>query len=352
MQYLSETPVWFISKAASISSGATEEALAHQAKLTKPAGSLGDLEKIAIQFAGWQGTPKPKCEKITVRVFAADHGICKHPVSAFPQQVTQQMLANFIHGGAAISVLSKQLNADFAAVNLGTVEPVADADNLINLQLAVGTQDFSKNCAMSPELCLQALKAGFDIASSSSNQLFIGGEMGIGNTTSAAAIYSAILKQDPVKLVGPGTGVDQAGIALKAKLISQALELHSAALDKPIAVLQAVGGLEIAALCGAYIRCAQQGIPVLVDGYITTAAALLASKINPSTRDWMLFSHQSAEPAHQLALQAMEAKPLLSLGMRLGEGSGAAVAVNLIRSALALHNQMATFDSAAVSEKI
>lgn len=352
MQYLNQIPEWLSSKAKAIDSDALDLAMQHQSKLTKPAGSLGELEIIAVKFAGWQGTAHPVCNNMTIRVFAADHGVCVHPVSAFPQQVTQQMIANFVNGGAAISVLSKQLNADFAAVNLGTIDAIADSDNLINLQLAAGTQDFSSSCAMSPELVTQALKAGFDIASQTDADLFIGGEMGIGNTTSAAAIYAAILKQDATKMVGPGTGVGQASIRLKAELITQALELHQAALNSPLSILQALGGLEIAALCGAYIACAQQGVPVLIDGYITTAAALVACQINPSTRDWMLFSHQSAEPAHSRALEAMNAKPLLNIGMRLGEGSGAAVATDLIKSALALHNQMATFDSAAVSDKI
>jgi nicotinate-nucleotide--dimethylbenzimidazole phosphoribosyltransferase len=212
-----------------------------------------------------------------------------------------------------------------------------------------GTKDFTQDSAMSRETLIAALNAGRQHVDTKAD-MFIGGDMGIGNTSSASAIYSVLLKQAPEITVGPGTGVDKQGLARKRKALYQALNRHGELMQSPLDVLERVGGLEIAGLVGAYIACAQAGVPILIDGFITTAAALLACKINPSTRDWMMFSHKSAEPAHQLALESLKASPLLDLKMRLGEGSGAAVAAPIIISALALHSNMATFGSAGVSE--
>jgi len=333
---------------------ARQQAVEHQNQLTKPQGSLGLLEEIALDFAAWQGTSNPTLEKISITIFAADHGICQQGVSAFPQEVTAQMILNFIQQGAAISVLAKDLNADFKVINLGTVSPIPGAENTnqnaryIDASIASCTADFSAKPAMTSSQLLAAIETG-------ANQigdidLFIGGEMGIGNTTSASAIYSALLKRDPQDLVGPGTGVDLATQTKKAELIARAIQSHSALLTSPLETLRVLGGFEIAALTGAYIKAAQKGIPSLIDGFICTAAALVATKINPSASKWFLFGHQSAEPAHQLALNEFGATPLLNLNMRLGEASGAAVAVPIIKSALSLHNNMATFASAGVSD--
>ncbi len=336
-----------------------QAARAYQNTLTKPPGSLGQLETLACQFAAWQGTIKPSCEEICIRIFAGDHGVCAQGVSAFPQAVTRQMLANFCADGAAISVLAKQFDADFKAINLGTVEPIEapieqaidDYQGLVNLQIAPGTQDISQTAAMNESELEAALNAGREQVSNSAN-LFIAGEMGIGNTTSAAAIYSAVLDLAADACVGPGTGVDEKGVEHKATVVSQALDLHAQHLSQPIEILRCLGGLEIAAITGAYIAAAQNKIPSLIDGFISTAAALLATAINPSSRDWFCFAHQSAEPAHIKALDHLNAKPLLSLQMRLGEGSGAALAISLIKSAILLHNNMATFDSAGVNDAV
>lgn len=341
---------WLSGPCATLNRSALASAKARQASLTKPAGSLGTLETIAESFAAWQGTEKPICETVLVRVFAADHGVCSQGVSAFPQQVTAQMILNFLSGGAAISVLSKQLNADFSVINLGTVEPINDAPNLVNAQLANGTNDFTEACAMSKDILTQALALGREQINNAEADLFIGGEMGIGNTTSASAIYSAVLKLPPEVTVGPGTGVAKQGIKIKRQVIYRALNYHADSLGSPLDILRCVGGLEIAGLVGAYIACAQKGMPILIDGFISTAAALVAYRINPAVREWMLFAHTSAEPGHTKALEALEASPLLDLGMRLGEGSGSAIAVPLIQSALNLHNNMATFSDASVSE--
>ena len=263
------------------------------------------------------------------------------------------MIHNFVGGGAAITVLARQHNADFAVVNLGTVEAFPqepEMPTLQNIQLAAGTANFCEQPAMTREQFCRALEVGRDSCASQPTGLFIGGEMGIGNTTSAAAIFCALLDVEVDDIVGRGTGVDDAGLQRKQQAVHQGLALHSNADTGPQEILRCLGGFEIAALVGAYIGNAQRGVPSLVDGYITTAAALLACRINPTVADWLLFSHCSAEAAHALVLKSMGAKPLIDLDMRLGEGSGAGVAVSLIQSALLLHSEMATFAEAGVSE--
>lgn len=329
-----------------------ELAVQRQQELTKPIGSLGELEHIAIRFAGWQGSEKPTLERLGVRIFAGDHGICAQGVSAYPPEVTSQMIANFLSGGAAISVLSHAEGADFAVVNMGTLQPTPPAENLVNVAIAPGTQDFSYTEAMSEEHTFDALTAGAELLDQLDCDLFIAGEMGIGNTTSASAITAALLTKPLEQVVGRGTGIDDKTLLHKRAVIEKALLLHTAQLGSPIGVLRCVGGLEIAGMCGAYIRSAQRGIPILLDGFISSAAALLAVTINPGVKPWLMAGHLSVEPAHNLLLEALSQKPLLSLGMRLGEGSGAAVAISIVRSALLLHANMATFSEAAVSDTV
>jgi nicotinate-nucleotide--dimethylbenzimidazole phosphoribosyltransferase len=341
---------WILEPSQELNATAMAAAQARQSQLTKPTGSLGMLEQLAITFAGWQGVEQATLNTILVRVFAADHGVCAQGVSAFPQEVTAQMIMNFVNGGAAISVLAKSMGADFQVINLGAATVIADAAKLINSPIAAATQDFTKHAAMSSAQLQQALGAGQMHVSDPNAQLFIGGDMGIANTTSASAIYSAVLGLTSEQTVGPGTGVDAQGIQAKQDVINRALDLHSDALNDPQEILRCVGGFEIAGLVGSYIAAAQAGIPILVDGFISTAAALLAVEINPSVREWMIFAHKSAEPAHCHALEYLHATPLLDLDMRLGEGSGAAVAVSLIRSALELHSGMATFAQAGVTD--
>lgn len=320
----------------------------HQHQLTKPPGSLGRLETVAKAFAGWQGCVRPQLERIAVRVFAGDHGISAQGVSAFPAEVTVQMIHNFIAGGAAISVLARHLQADFSVVNMGTFSPVPAAPELVDVSVRAGTADFSQQPAMTDAQLQRCLEAGRQQVDALDAQLFIGGEMGIANTTSAAAILAALENLTAEQVTGRGTGVDDAGLAHKTRVVAQALDLHRPQWANWRGVLQSVGGLEIAALCGAYIRCAQRGIPVLVDGFIATVAALAACYANEGVRPWLLASHRSAESGHLLALQALNKEPLLDLGMRLGEGSGAAVTVPLLQNALRLHCEMATFADAGV----
>ena len=330
------------------------QARQHQLTLTKPAGSLGQLEELAIQLAAMQNKLSPNIRHITIRIFAADHGVATEGVSAFPQAVTVEMIRNFVHGGAAISQLAEELEADFAVVNLGTANSAPTHAKVLNYIVGPGTKNFCVEPAMSSEQLAQALKAGQTIAAeamANGADIFIGGEMGIGNTTTAAALACAVLREPASALVGSGTGVDNEGLARKIAAVRRALEKHQALLAEPISILECLGGFEIAALVGAYTHCAQLGLAVLVDGFICTVAALLAVKINPGVRDWLIFSHQSAEQGHQKVLQALNAHPLLSLGMRLGEGSGAAVAAPLLRMACRLHNQMATFENAGVSDR-
>ncbi len=330
-----------------------KRAKARQAVLTKPPGSLGQLELLAINLAGVQGSDTPAVDKLHISVFAGDHGVCEEGISAFPQEVTAQMIANFAHGGAAISVMARELKAQLEVINLGTVGEVPSLPGVVNQTIAPATANLAIKDAMSQEQLEKALNSGDTAAQravDNNAQLFIGGDMGIGNTTSAAALACALLGAQPQHLVGPGTGLDTKGVSHKARVVKKALQRHGDNMD-PQAALASLGGFEIAALTGAILGCAARRIPVLVDGFIVSVAALVAVRQQPGVRGWLLFSHQSAEPGHRAVLEALDAEPLLNLGMRLGEGSGAAIAVPLLRSACALHNQMATFADAGVSDK-
>ncbi|MDD2914446.1 MAG: nicotinate-nucleotide--dimethylbenzimidazole phosphoribosyltransferase [Gallionella sp.] len=346
---------WLVQPCAVLNETSRAAALARQGQLTKPPGSLGRLEAIAVQLAAMQGSEKPQLERAYISIFAADHGVAAEGVSAFPQAVTAEMVRNFARGGAAISVLAKRLNATLEVVNLGTVAPVEPLTNVRDERIAAGTANFARDSAMTEAQLAAALQAGRAAllrAKQDGAQLFIGGEMGIANTTSASAIACAILHESPQLLAGPGTGLDNHGVAHKAIVIQRALNLHQANLTQPLDVLRHLGGFEIAALTGAYLAAAQNGIPVLVDGFISSVAALVAVRFNPHVSSWLIFAHTSAEPGHQCVLAALNAQPLLQLGMRLGEGSGAAMAVPMLQLACALHNGMATFAEAAVSGKI
>ena len=333
---------------------AVAAATARQAQLTKPAGALGQLEAIAIQLAGLQGREQPQIERPWLSLFAGDHGVVAEGVSAFPQAVTAQMLHNFVVGGAAVSVLARVQNIPLEVVDLGTIDPSLELPGVRHLRLGAGTANFAQGPAMSVEQCLLALAAGRDAvarAQAAGTDLFLAGEMGIGNTTAATALACALSDESPAQLVGPGTGLDQAGVAHKQAVIERALALHGAALAEPFEALRRVGGFELAALTGAYLACAQTGIPVLVDGFICSAAALCALRLNPACQPWLLFAHAGAEPGHKALLAILAAQPLLDLGLRLGEGSGAALALPLIKLACELHAGMATFQQAAVTER-
>lgn len=346
---------WIKQPCAALNETSRSAALARQGQLTKPPGSLGQLEELAVRLAAMQGTERPAADNAAITIFAADHGVAAENVSAFPQAVTGEMVKNFARGGAAICVLAKMHNAKLEVVNLGTVNDPGELPNVVRAVIAPSTANFAAMPAMTETQLAQALQAGRDSALraiKNGAQVYIGGEMGIANTTSAAALSCALLKASPKDLAGPGTGLNHAGVAHKITVLERALALHAEHFDSPLECLRRVGGFEIAALTGAYLTCAQQGLPVLVDGFITTAAALVAVRIAPQCADWLIYAHSSAEPGHARLLQELNAKPLLNLGMRLGEGSGAATALSLLRTACALHNGMATFAEAEVSGKI
>ncbi len=345
---------WLKVPSAKLDESARTAAEARQGMLTKPPGALGRLEGIAIQLAAMQGKEKPTLEQVRIVVFAGDHGIAAEGVSAFPQAVTAEMVRNFANGGAAISVLARQLNAELEVINLGTVVDPGPLPGVSDQKLGAGTANFAKQAAMSEEQLARAMNIGRQSAERAVTKgmdLFIGGEMGIGNTTAATALACALLDVSVEQLAGPGTGLDAKGVSHKVEVIKAALALHKDQIDSPVTALRYFGGFEIAALAGSFIACGQMGVPVLVDGFIATAAALVAIKQCSGTADWLLYSHASAEPGHRHIVAALGAEPLLDLGMRLGEGSGAAVTVPLLRLACALHNEMATFAEAGVSGK-
>jgi nicotinate-nucleotide--dimethylbenzimidazole phosphoribosyltransferase len=289
-------------------------------------------------------------DKPWITVFAGDHGVVAESVSAFPQVVTAEMVRNFARGGAAISVLAREWDARLEVINVGTAQPLEELPGVVEARVGPGTANFVHEPAMTVDQLHEALTAGHDAAERAAingARLFIGGEMGIGNTTSAAAIACSLLGLPAAQLAGPGTGLDAAGVSRKALVIERAVAHHRS--DQPLIALQRLGGFEIAALAGAYLRCGQMGLPALVDGFITTTAALVAVRLRPELAAWLFYSHRSAEPGHRRLLDALEAQPLLDLGMRLGEGSGAAIAMPILRAAAALHAGMATFAEAGVS---
>lgn len=328
-----------------------QRALARQTQLTKPPGSLGLLEQLAVRLAAMQRRDDPSLENIHISIFAADHGIADEGVSAFPQAVTIEMVKNFVAGGAAVNVLARQAQAYFEVVDVGLRQTV-DLPGVVTQRAGCGTENFKIKPAMTAEQLVTALNAGqMAVGRALANQadVFIGGEMGIANTTSASAIAAALLDVSVRDITGAGTGLSPEQIGIKAVIIEQALQLHGAALNTPLAILQHVGGFEIAALTAAYIHAAQRGLPVLVDGFICSVAALLAVRVNPDCGAWFFYGHRSEEKGHKIVLDALAAEPILDLKMRLGEASGAMMAVPILQMACRLHNEMATFSQANIT---
>jgi nicotinate-nucleotide--dimethylbenzimidazole phosphoribosyltransferase len=346
---------WVYQECPEISLPHREAALARQAQLTKPAGSLGRLEQLACELAGLQQTDRPRATRVPIIIFAGDHGIAAQGVSAYPQEVTIAMMSNFASGGAAISVLARELCSTLEVVDAGSLAQ-APIPGVVTDKPCHGTRDFSEEAALAREEVAFALECGKRAvvrAAASAPDLLIFGEMGIGNTTASAAIAAALLEVGAEQTAGRGTGVDVKARALKVRVIDSALARHGLARGDVAVedVLCAVGGLEIVAIAGAIIASSQLRIPVLVDGFITSVAALAAVRLNPSCRPYLLASHQSAEQGHRLVLDALKLEPLIDLDLRLGEGSGAAVALPLLRLACALHNEMATFAQASVPDR-
>ncbi|SKA07298.1 nicotinate-nucleotide--dimethylbenzimidazole phosphoribosyltransferase [Consotaella salsifontis] len=305
-----------------------------EAELTKPAGSLGRLEEISEWLAAWTGRP-PAVNRPMVVVFAGNHGVAQKGVSAFPPEVTAQMAANFAAGGAAIN----QICATF---DLGL--------KVFDLALEVPTADFTEGPAMDERTCVATMAYGMEALAGEPDLLIIG-EMGIGNTTVAAAMSAALFGGDPKTWVGRGTGNDAEAMARKLEAVEKGLALHGPHISDPLEVLRRLGGRELAAMAGAILAARTQRVPVIVDGYVATAAAAVLWKMDPGALDHCLFGHVSAEPGHIRALEAMGKIPLLALGMRLGEGTGAALAAAIVKAAARCHSGMATFEQAGVAEK-
>ncbi|MGQ1471374.1 nicotinate-nucleotide--dimethylbenzimidazole phosphoribosyltransferase [Acinetobacter baumannii] len=330
-----------------------QQAEQHQLQLTKPTGALGDLEQIAITLASLQSNTHPQVNHPWITIFAGDHGVVEENISAYPQAVTRQMLQNFTTGGAAISVIAKYHQAHLQVIDCGTAGEAYEYAGVERHCIRAGTANFAKQVAMNADECRAALELGKNsvvTAKSKGADIYIAGEMGIGNTCSASALACLLLNDTAEQLTGVGTGIGADQLRHKIEVIEKAIELHHKhVIGDVFKTLCAVGGLEIAAITGAYIRCAQVGLPVIVDGFISSVAALCAVRMNPQVRDWMLFGHQSAEYGHRRILQELNADPILKMNLRLGEGSGAGAALALVKMACALHNQMATFAQAAVS---
>lgn len=319
---------------------------------TKPPRSLGRLEDLACWVASIQRTTAPRITKRTIVLMAADHGVVEEGVSAYPQAVTAQMVRNFAAGGAAVCVLARHAGADVRVVDMGVRGGVGELTDVLSRRLGDGTANLARGPAMSHDMALRGLALGIELAGGFHRegcQLIGLGEMGIGNTTAASAVSAALLGLPPEAVTGRGTGVDEEGWRRKLKVIERALEVNRPQRDNGYDVLAKVGGFELAGLAGVVLGAAACGVPVLLDGFISSAAALAAVTIAPEARPYLEASHGSVEPGHRPVLDALGKRPLLDLDMRLGEGTGAALAMGLVDAALKILAEMATFESAGVS---
>ncbi len=344
-----------VSSIPKLHSKSIQEAQKRQAQLTKPAGSLGRLESIAVQVAGITGQAVPALGKKRVILCAGDHGITAEGVSAFPSEVTPMMVLNFLKGGAAINALARQAGAEVQVIDVGVAVELPKNRQLIRAKVAPGTRNFKLEPAMTEAECQKALEWGVRLADQAKKdkvKWVVLGEMGIGNTTSAAALMAALLPCAVEDVTGFGTGIDRTQWMNKCRVIQEALQRHRLGLAKPLEALQKVGGLEIAALTGVVLGCAKNRIPVVVDGFITSSAFLVAYRLNPQVKDFAFFSHRSEEPGHTKFYEILGVEPLLNLQMRLGEGTGGALALNILEAAVRAHAEMATFESAKVPKKI
>jgi nicotinate-nucleotide--dimethylbenzimidazole phosphoribosyltransferase len=331
---------------------AAEAARARQGVLTKPPGSLGRLEELSIQLAGITGRARPTVARKAVIVMAADHGVTAEGVSAYPAEVTPQMVLNFLHGGAAINVLARQAGARVVIVDIGVAGDVGPAPGLEMRKVARGTQNMARGPAMTRQQAEQAIEAGLQIVHAEIERgldLAATGDMGIGNTTASAAIAAAITGKPVAQVTGRGTGVDDAGLARKIAVIEKSLAVNGPDPNDAFDVLCKVGGLEIAGLAGVMIGAAARRVPIVVDGFISGAAALIAAGLAPDVKPYLIAAHQSVEAGHRMMLEHLGLRPLLDFDMRLGEGTGAALAFHLVEAAARILDEMATFAEAGVS---
>ncbi len=334
-------------------STASIAALERQARLTKPPGSLGRLEELATRIAAIKDEPRPRLERRLIVVAAADHGVTQQGVSAYPAEVTPQMVRNFLGGGAAINVLADHAGARVRVVDAGVAgEPIEDP-SLVRLGLGAGTSDITEGAAMTRAQAERAIAAGIELLeeeiAATGVDIVATGEMGIGNSTAAAAIIAAATGRPPAAVTGRGTGVDDERYAAKVAAVTRALEVNRPDATDGLGLLASVGGFEIGVLAGIYLGAAAHRVPAVIDGVISGAAALIAQSIEPSTVEAMIAGHRSVEPGHTATLEHLRLEPLLDLGMRLGEGSGAALAMTVCVAACRLLDEMATFEEAAVT---
>jgi len=333
-------------------SDAAAEAQRHLDALTKPPGSLGRLEEIALRLATLRGG-SPRVDRPVVFTFAADHGVVAEGVSAYPQVVTAQMVENFLRGGAAINVLARQAGARVVVADFGVIGPLPPADGLVSCRIAAGTANMARGPAMTGEQATRAIERGAALADEAIDagaDLIATGEMGIGNTTAASAITAAIIGASPEAVTGRGSGVDDAGWRRKVEVVGTALAVNRPDVADGLDVLAKVGGFEIAGLVGVILAGAARAVPVALDGFISTAAGLIAVTFAPGARRALFASHRSAEPGHALALAHLALAPYLDLSLRLGEGTGAALFIHLARAAALIYREMATFKSAGISQ--
>jgi len=322
--------------------------------LTKPPKSLGKLEDIATQYCLITNTFKPSLGKKRIFTFAGDHGVADEGVSAFPKNVTPQMVRNMLNGGAAVNVLARHVGAEIAVIDIGVDDPLENAPGLIRRKVRAGTGNITKGPAMTKEEAVLAVETGIELAQKAHGEgiTLIGtGEMGIANTTPSSALFSTLLDCPVEEVTGRGTGIDDAKLANKIKIIKQALDTNKDQLSDPLSALAALGGFEIAGICGLILGAASCRIPVVVDGFISSAGALVACRMCRPVKDYLFFSHRSDEAGHEKFFKCSGVEPLLDLKMRLGEGTGSALAMSLIEAAVKIYNEMATFGSAGVNGK-
>ena len=344
-----------ISRIQPLDQTAMDAARARQDQLTKPQGSLGRLEELSIQIAGITGQPRPHIQHKVITVIAGDHGVVAEGVSAFPQEVTPQMVLNFLHGGAAINVLARHVGARVVVVDMGVAADLPDHPGLVKKKIAAGTANMAQGPAMTREQAEQAILAGSEVIHTELEKgldILGTGDMGIGNTTPSAAIAAAITGRDPAQIVGRGTGLDDAGVQRKIQVVRQALAVNQPDPNDALDVLAKVGGFEIGGLAGAMLAAAAHGKPIMVDGFISTAAALIAVGLAPQVRPYLIAAHHSQEQGHGIMLDWLQLQPLLDLHLRLGEGTGAALGISLAEAACKILDEMATFAEAAVAEKL
>lgn len=341
-----------IAQIAPLDSEAMATARARQAVLTKPQGALGRLETLATQIAGITGNPRPRLLQPAVVVMAGDHGVAAQGVSLYPAEVTPQMVLNFLRGGAAINVLARHVGARVVVVDIGVAVDLPPHPDLLVRKIAHGTRDFSREPAMSREQAQQAVETGIAVVEdviTAGVDVVATGDMGIGNTTPSSAIVAAITGRPVAEVTGRGTGLDDAGLARKVAVIEAALALHQPDPTDGLDVLAKVGGLEIGGLAGVMIGAAARRVPVVVDGFISGAAALIASTLAPAVQPYLIAGHRSVERGHQAVFGRLDLEPLLDLGLRLGEGTGAVLAISLCQAACKILDEMATFAEAGVS---